>query len=379
MTVINATVGKYSKEVSLSSNLLGYAGEDIDKSILFTFDHHVNNFGIIEITKPSSTKYESKTYIYSLTNTGSAYTWTVPDALLDVPCELSIVLIVTNLGVEVFRSNPFLMYIDYTGLDSRMNTAEDKIETLETELSTAEEKIEVIEGMLPYKWQDWTPVLTWATADPETPTVVARYVLNGGVCSFALEIKSTDSNGTTGLTISLPKYRAENGLKDIFYSNVADYQGFVYADDTAQLFKFGNFGSPVDGEPLEIYITGIYAVGSDLTDYKVALAAVSEEDYTVASWTAYGLILADYVVTTANEQSEVDAATTAISEAQADLVFAGQADLDAAKAAEALLNPEDYVDYSGVAAALALPETTNAEVVTKTSAITDAIAALVEA
>lgn len=324
MTVINATVGKYSKDVSLSSNLLGYVGEDIDKSILFTFDHHVNSFGIIEITKPSSSKYESTTYTYALTNTGSAYTWTVPDALLDVPCELSIVLRVTNLGMEVFRSNPFLMYIDYTGLDSRMNTAEDKIEVLDTGLGIAEEKIEVIEGLLPYKWQDWTPALTWATADPETPTVVARYVLIGGVCSFTLEIKSTDSNGTTGLTISLPKYRAENGFKDIFYSNIDDYQGFVYADDTAQLFKFGNFGSPADGEPLEIYITGIYEVGSDLTAYKAALAAVSEEDYTEASWITYQVVVTANVVTTADTQAEVDNAVTAIVTAQEDLVLAGE-------------------------------------------------------
>jgi hypothetical protein len=58
-------------------------------------------------------------------------------------------------------------------------------------------------------------------------------------------------------------------------------------------------------------------------------------------------------------------------------VFAGKAALDTAKAAEAALTPADYVDYSAVTAAKGLPETTNAEVLAKTTTIYDAIADLV--
>ena len=59
----------------------------------------------------------------------------------------------------------------------------------------------------------------------------------------------------------------------------------------------------------------------DLTLYTAALAAVDEIDYTVESWAIYQLVVADNVVTTANKQSEIDAATLAITTAQADLVL----------------------------------------------------------
>ena len=104
---------------------------------------------------------------------------------------------------------------------------------------------------------------------------------------------------------------------------------------------------------------------------------LQKADYTADSWTAYQVVVAANVMTFANTQAEVDAAIFAIETAQHNLVFAGQADLAAAKAAEALLTSTDYVDYSAVTAALALLETTNAEVVAKTTAINTAVAALV--
>lgn len=59
---------------------------------------------------------------------------------------------------------------------------------------------------------------------------------------------------------------------------------------------------------------------ADLTAYDAALAAVTESDYTAASWAAYQAVVDANVVTSANLQSEVDAATAAITAAQADLV-----------------------------------------------------------
>ncbi|MBP2025105.1 InlB B-repeat-containing protein, partial [Peptoniphilus stercorisuis] len=61
-------------------------------------------------------------------------------------------------------------------------------------------------------------------------------------------------------------------------------------------------------------------VEADLTAYNAALAAVVEADYTVESWEAYQLVVAANGVTVANSQAEVDAATVAIIAAQADLV-----------------------------------------------------------
>lgn len=61
------------------------------------------------------------------------------------------------------------------------------------------------------------------------------------------------------------------------------------------------------------------------------------------------------------------------------MVFTGQADLDTAKDnAEALTNTDYTVaSWENLISALALPESTNTEVVDKTTAITNAIAALV--
>ena len=114
---------------------------------------------------------------------------------------------------------------------------------------------------------------------------------------------------------------------------------------------------------------------TNLTAYEAALAAVKEADYTEASWAAYQTVVDANVVTVANTQAEVDAATLAITTAQADLVFGGKAGLDTAKGTAAGLTENDYTvaSWADLTAALELPETTNAEVVAKTTAINSAI------
>lgn len=67
--------------------------------------------------------------------------------------------------------------------------------------------------------------------------------------------------------------------------------------------------------------TGTVIDQADLTAYNAAMAAVTEADYTVATWTAYQVVVAANVVTMTNTQVEVDAATAAITAAQADLVM----------------------------------------------------------
>lgn len=114
----------------------------------------------------------------------------------------------------------------------------------------------------------------------------------------------------------------------------------------------------------------------DLDNAKLAVADLTEADYTAESWAAIGTALALPETTNA----EVGAKALALGTAAADLIFAGQADLDAATAEAATKTEADYtvVTYAPLKAALELPETTNAEVVAKTAAITDAIAGLVE-
>jgi len=114
---------------------------------------------------------------------------------------------------------------------------------------------------------------------------------------------------------------------------------------------------------------------SDLSDAEAAAGALTEVDYTVATRgdLTTALALAETTLT------EITTKTTTINDAIAALVFAGQADLDTATTAAGLLTESDYTvaTRGDLTTALALAETTNAEVVTKTTAINDAIAALV--
>ena len=121
--------------------------------------------------------------------------------------------------------------------------------------------------------------------------------------------------------------------------------------------------------------TRAFNIPADLTAYEAALAAVTEADYTEASWATYQEVVAANVVTVENTQAEVDAAEAAITAAQAYLVFEGKAGLDTAKGTAAGLTEADYTaaSWADLTTALALPETTNAEVVTKTTAINSAI------
>ena len=118
---------------------------------------------------------------------------------------------------------------------------------------------------------------------------------------------------------------------------------------------------------------------ADLTEYNIALNAVSEEDYTSASWLTYQGVVATNVMTSSNTPAQVTTATNAIKLAQTSLVFAGQAALDAAMLAANLKVEIDYTSASWkvLEDAKELLATTNALVVTKTNAINDAIKGLI--
>ena len=145
--------------------------------------------------------------------------------------------------------------------------------------------------------------------------------------------------------------------------------------DGAQLGTVG------DSKRLEALEVKIVKTKADMTAYDaavVAAAELTEDDYTAESWEVLTDALA-VEVTADNTQAEVDAATKAITDAVAALVFANQADLDAAKLAVADLVEADYTaeSWAAIAPALALPETTNAEVGAKALALGTAYADLV--
>lgn len=130
--------------------------------------------------------------------------------------------------------------------------------------------------------------------------------------------------------------------------------------------------APVDKAALTSAIDAEYSDGDARTTYEL-----TEADYTEATWTAYITAISDAITVEENaeaDQAAVDAAAAAIGTAKGNLVFAGKADLDAAKAAADALTETDYTaaSWADLTSALALPETTNAEVVDKTTAITAA-------
>jgi len=263
MSTINFKVGRYSKKMVPTITKLGTVGDSAGNNLVFTFDEFVNGYGVLEVIKPTAVSTSpEKTFKYALTNTGSSYTITVDTGLLDTNCIVKLRMHIESNDIEVFKSTLCYMYID-GDVQAEIDSLEDDVSALGSLISGLDTRVEAIETQLSNNWEEWNPVLTWATADPETPTVVARYKLVGGVCTFVLNISSTDSNATTGLTVSLPEYRAENGIKDIFYSNIDEYQGFAYADDSEQTLRFGNFGTPEDGEPLTICVNGAFEVGEE--------------------------------------------------------------------------------------------------------------------
>lgn len=67
----------------------------------------------------------------------------------------------------------------------------------------------------------------------------------------------------------------------------------------------------------------ILVLGSDLTAYNEALNNAKQANYTSVSWSAYQVVVAANVVTADKTQAQVDAATTAIVNAQKNLVYSG--------------------------------------------------------
>ncbi|AWW26577.1 hypothetical protein [Acetobacterium sp. KB-1] len=117
----------------------------------------------------------------------------------------------------------------------------------------------------------------------------------------AIQISLVDDEGNIATGYSV-EYRGH-------VQNIGDTEWYA---DGAQL---GTTGSGLRLEALEIKIVQTKA---DMTAYEAAVAAaaaLTETDYTAESWAALQTALTDNVVTDANTQAEVDAATAAINAA----------------------------------------------------------------
>lgn len=91
-------------------------------------------------------------------------------------------------------------------------------------------------------------------------------------------------------------------------------------DSIGRLPNGADSGNDINDFHVMVTTQGLGNTYSNITDYEIALAAVTETDYTTASWDAYQTVVLANTVTNQNTQAEVDAATATITAAQNNLV-----------------------------------------------------------
>ncbi|MFC5732011.1 Ig-like domain-containing protein [Cytobacillus gottheilii] len=157
----------------------------------------------------------------------------------------------------------------------------------------------------------------------------------------------------------------------------ADYTSESYnaLKSTLELTETTNGEVVAKTEAIQSALANLEFAGqSALNAAKTKADEKQEADYTSESFNA----LKSALELTETTNGEVVAKTEAIQSALAGLEFIGQTALNAAKAKAEKKKEADYTSesYSPLKAALELPETTNAEVVAKTEAIQEALAGL---
>lgn len=240
MSTITIAVGKFSKKLTPDVLRLGTVGDVTGNKLVFTFDHFIDGFAVLDIVKPTVTSIgPERSFKFSLTKVGETYEVTIPTSILDTDCIPKIKLHIEFNDVEVFRSNYCTMYID-GNIPASISALTGTVSALGTKTN--------------YVWTDWTPSLAWTTADPTTPTVVARYVKIDKTIFVSVSISSVDGKGATGCKISLPVVRALKGLKDVLCST----KGVGVIEDAELTINFEGFETATDGSPLSLSVNGFY-------------------------------------------------------------------------------------------------------------------------
>lgn len=112
--------------------------------------------------------------------------------------------------------------------------------------------------------QDWIPTLTWTGTPPLTPIVVAKYKQIGSTVNFNLSITSTDGNGSSQLTITLPIAPKVNSttipLNAQEKVNTTWTNPLAYILDSGSLIQFRSFSTATDNVALEVLVSGSYEV-----------------------------------------------------------------------------------------------------------------------
>src|SRR5665648_659862 len=197
--------------------------------------------------------------------------------------------------------------------------------------------------------------VTWSSDDEAVATVVGGVVTPLTTGTAIITVTTVDGSKTATCTVTVVTVidanltaakAAEAALTSTDYT---DYSEVTAALEMAE----GSDAEKIDKTTaINDAIAGLVL---KLAAYNAALAAVTETDYTADSWTTYAGIVTGNVVTTANTQEEIDAATLAITTAQGDLE-AVPGDLELYMAALAAVTEADYTvgswtTYAGIVTA----------------------------
>jgi len=197
--------------------------------------------------------------------------------------------------------------------------------------------------------------VTWSSDDEAVATVVGGVVTPLTTGTAIITVTTVDGSKTATCTVTVVTVidanltaakAAEAALTSTDYTD--------YSEVTAAL----EMAEGTDAEKIDKTTAindAIAGLVLKLAAYNAALAAVTETDYTADSWTTYAGIVTGNVVTTANTQEEIDAATLAITTAQGDLE-AVPGDLELYMAALAAVTEADYTvgswtTYAGIVTA----------------------------
>ncbi|MEO1814903.1 MAG: hypothetical protein ABGU93_04845 [Acetobacterium sp.] len=158
-------------------------------------------------------------------------------------------------------------------------------------------------------------------------------VISKDSAQFTIDAATADISGSVALLVQTADLTEFNAAKNIkisdgpyttasFTAYTNDSQVKAITSIPAETLKAYS-QSVVDGytNTLIALQNGILQLGSDLTAYTAALAAVSQANYTPTSWTAYQAVVTANGVTADSAQATVDTATANIVAAQKNLVY----------------------------------------------------------
>jgi len=158
-------------------------------------------------------------------------------------------------------------------------------------------------------------------------TNVNKVILASDTTDGLFEIAyATDNSETIGYDGADVSVVALGTINKIVSTNGGDTWGAEVVGTTtiaieASTSKIVYANKEVTGTPGFLTINNYAIAQASLTAYNSALAAITESEFTPASWTIYQGVVSSNIVTVENLQSEVDTATSAITTAQGNLVL----------------------------------------------------------